>query len=69
MAKRVLVLSLKQLARSLLNSRTFLRIIHVTIQRDFVFNVDKDETGLYWKKLPSRNYILREEKSAPDFKL
>ena len=33
---------------------------------DLVFNVD--ETGLYWKKLPSRTYISREEKSAPAFK-
>jgi hypothetical protein len=33
---------------------------------DLVFNVD--ETGLYWEKLPSRTYILREEKSAPGFK-
>jgi len=33
---------------------------------DLVFNVD--ETGLYWEKLPSRTYILREEKSAHGFK-
>jgi hypothetical protein len=33
---------------------------------DLVFNVD--ETGLYWKKLPLRTYISREEKSAPGFK-
>jgi hypothetical protein len=33
---------------------------------DLVFNVD--ERGLYWKKLLSRTYILRKEKSAPGFK-
>jgi len=33
---------------------------------DLVFNVD--ETRLYWKKLPSRTYISREEKSVPGFK-
>ena len=30
---------------------------------DLAFNLD--DTGLYWKKLLSRIYILREEKSAP----
>lgn len=34
---------------------------------DLVFNVD--ETGLYWKKLPSRTYIACEERSAPGFKV
>nr|XP_022902916.1 tigger transposable element-derived protein 1-like [Onthophagus taurus] len=33
---------------------------------DLIFNVD--ETGLYWKKLPSRTFISREERSAPGFK-
>jgi hypothetical protein len=28
---------------------------------DLVFNVD--ETGLYWKRLPSRTYIASEERS------
>ncbi|XP_041053574.1 tigger transposable element-derived protein 1-like [Carcharodon carcharias] len=31
-----------------------------------VFNVD--ETGLYWKRMPKKTYISREEKTAPGFK-
>lgn len=33
---------------------------------DLIFNFD--ETGLYWKKLPKRTYISREERCAPGFK-
>ncbi|XP_072000501.1 tigger transposable element-derived protein 1-like [Engystomops pustulosus] len=33
---------------------------------DQVFNVD--ETGLFWKKMPDRTYISKEEKSAPGHK-
>ena len=32
-----------------------------------VFNLD--ETGLQWKTMPERTYIMREDKSAPGFKV
>lgn len=32
-----------------------------------VFNAD--ETGLFWKRMPSRTFISKEEKSAPGFKV
>ena len=31
-----------------------------------IFNVD--ETGLFWKRMPERSYIHKEEKSMPGFK-
>ena len=36
-------------------------------QPEQVFNAD--ETGLFWKRMPSRTYISKEEKSAPGFKV
>jgi len=38
----------------------FKKIIEDDFPPDLVFNVD--ETGLFWKQVPSRTYISREEK-------
>ena len=37
------------------------------IMSDQIFNYD--ETGLNWKKMPSRTYLTQKEKSAPGFKV
>ncbi|GFV11250.1 tigger transposable element-derived protein 1 [Trichonephila clavipes] len=31
-----------------------------------IFNCD--ETGLFWKRMPNRNYITKDEKSVPGYK-
>lgn len=34
---------------------------------DQVFNMD--EKGLFWKKMPSHNFIMRDKAKAPGFKI
>lgn len=41
-------------------------IEHGNYPLELIFNVD--ETGLFWKRMPSRTFISREEKCAPGFK-
>ncbi|XP_063875817.1 tigger transposable element-derived protein 1-like [Scylla paramamosain] len=41
-------------------------IVEEGYQPKHIFNVD--ETGLFWKRMPERSYIHKEEKSMPGFK-